>query len=57
MGISKKDINKLAMVAREKNVMIEFTEDGRCLRIYPEFDSKGDMYPSEPLDPYQDFQI
>lgn len=57
MSINKKDMNKLANIARDKNVMIEITEDGRCIRIYPEFNSRDDASVPEDEELYEDIVI
>ncbi|WP_280956370.1 hypothetical protein [Candidatus Liberibacter solanacearum] len=40
MTFKKKELDKIASISRKRNVMIELTEDGRCVRIYPEFDAR-----------------
>ncbi|ADR51974.1 hypothetical protein DJ66_0103 [Candidatus Liberibacter solanacearum] len=57
MKLKQKELDKIASVSRKRNVMIEFTEDGQCIRIYPEFDSKEDMNPPEHSEPYENFVI
>ncbi|WP_185079836.1 hypothetical protein [Candidatus Liberibacter solanacearum] len=57
MTFKKKYLDKIASVSRKRNVMIELTEDGKCIRIYPEFDSKGDMNPPEQSGVFEDFVI
>ncbi|ONI59961.1 hypothetical protein AYO25_02570 [Candidatus Liberibacter solanacearum] len=50
MILKKKELDKIASISRKRNVMIELTEDGRCVRIYPEFDARTDIEPPE--EPY-----
>ncbi|AKK19733.1 hypothetical protein G293_00400 [Candidatus Liberibacter africanus PTSAPSY] len=45
MILSKYDLNKIADVSIKKNVMIEISKDGQCIRIYPEFDSNKNEEP------------
>ncbi|MBA5724406.1 hypothetical protein [Candidatus Liberibacter sp.] len=53
---NRKELDRMASVARQRNVMIEFTEDGKCIRIYPEFDSRTDIIMPEE-EPFVDFVI
>ncbi|WP_185079743.1 hypothetical protein [Candidatus Liberibacter solanacearum] len=57
MIFKKKELDKIASISRKRNVMIELTEDGKCIRIYPEFDSRADIEPPEESEPYEDFVI
>ncbi|AKK20095.1 hypothetical protein HUT03_02280 [Candidatus Liberibacter africanus] len=57
MIFKKKELDKIANISRKRNVMIELTEDGKCIRIYPEFDSRTDIEPPEESEPFDDFVI